>query len=77
MYRYGVWTKNLEWIASNQGETYTLEMNHFGDLTREEFKATYLMSLPLPEYEKEREMKYDPNVSLPTSVNWQTQGKTV
>jgi C1A family cysteine protease len=53
-------------------------MNGFGDLTREEFKATYLMNdVPLPKYEKEREMAYNENVSLPTAVNWATSGNTV
>jgi C1A family cysteine protease len=77
MYRFRVWAANLRWIAENQGDTYTLGMNHFGDLTKEEFKATYLMNVPLPEYEADKEMVYDANVTLPTTVNWVQQGDTV
>lgn len=53
-------------------------MNGFGDMTRDEFKATYLMSdIPLPAYEKDKEMKYNANATVPSAVNWATQGMTV
>jgi uncharacterized protein (DUF2225 family) len=42
LYRFAVFQENLQWIEENQGDSYTLEINQFGDLTREEFKAMYL-----------------------------------
>jgi len=43
-YRYGIWRVNYETIEShNAGESsFTMAMNQFGDLTREEFRKTYL-----------------------------------
>ena len=48
----GVWIKNLEEVIKHNArfeageETYTMRMNHFGDLSTEEFSATYLMKKP-------------------------------
>jgi hypothetical protein len=42
LYRLKVFIENQIWIKENQGEEYTLEINQFGDLTKEEFRAMYL-----------------------------------
>jgi hypothetical protein len=43
-YRYGIWRVNYETIVSHnaRNSSFTMGMNQFGDLTRAEFRATYL-----------------------------------
>lgn len=43
VYRMTVWIKNKKYIDENQGDTYTLGLNIFSDLTNEEWKSLYLM----------------------------------
>jgi hypothetical protein len=43
VYRMNVWIKNKKYIDENQGDTYTLGLNIFSDLTNEEWKSLYLM----------------------------------
>lgn len=38
-YRIKVFIENLNYIEDNQGDTYSLAINEFADMTREEFKA--------------------------------------
>jgi cathepsin L len=76
LYRYEVFKKNYEIITStnNKNLSYTLALNKFADLTREEFKAMYCGFDP--------SLKTPGNVTvlnsenLPTSVNWTAQGAT-
>jgi len=78
MYRFKVWMNNAKWISENQGEEYTLAINLFSDLTTEEFRLTYLMNnIAKPEVDTTHDMIVDESVTLPTSVNWATAGKTV
>jgi len=78
MYRFQVWVRNSKWISENQGETYTLAVNLFTDLTPEEFRGTYLMNnVALPELDTSHDMVHDESVTLPSSVNWVTAGKTI
>jgi hypothetical protein len=46
MYRYSVFLENLDYIENNQGETYTLGITQFADLSKEEFISQYLTLFP-------------------------------
>jgi len=77
-YRFGVFKANLDTIYNhNKGNhTYTLGMNVFGDLTKEEFFSTHLGY-------KQKDNQYirsvnaadfDENVVLADSIDWRTEG---
>lgn len=72
LYRFKIFRDNLNKINIHNvsGKSYTMGVNQFADLTKEEFKAQYLSTFtkPLnPVFEVE-------DVSLPSSVDWRKEG---
>jgi cathepsin L len=49
-HRFNIFKKNLAAVEAHnkQDKSFTLGMNHFSDLTNEEFKASYVGKLTLP-----------------------------
>jgi C1A family cysteine protease len=80
-HRFGVWIQNKKYIDENQGEEYTLGLNHFSDLTNEEWKAIYLMNKSIIKdfhtEETSSENHIPKDFAAPTTVNWVSQGKTI
>jgi len=80
IYRFGVFMKNLEYINSVQGETYTLGTNLFTDLTNEEWRALYLLPKGVlkrdPVEEIERSISFPESYQAPTNVSWVGTGNT-
>jgi C1A family cysteine protease len=71
--RFHIYQKNLDHIIqhNSKGLDWTLGMNQFGDLTNEEFRATYLGfkgDSSVPEHVEEVEL------TAPTTVNWVQSG---
>jgi cathepsin L len=76
--RYAIFEANLARIASHnsKGETWSMAMNEFGDLTPQEFAAARIGGY------KPRKIRRNPNnlttstpnVKLPSSVDWTTKG---
>lgn len=81
-HRYDIFVDNHNYInAFNREETntYFLEMNKFGDITRDEFKNTYLgygkaSSNRLTPFALQNIHFYNPNDKLPDSVDWRASG---
>jgi len=74
-HRYYVWVENLNFInAHNQeGQTYFLGMNHFGDLSHEEFKALYLE--PIQKHRVGEEIVEKPAiVGANVDIDWSKKG---
>jgi len=74
-YRYGIFQANLKFINehnANKENTYTLAINHFADLTTEEFGAKY--NGYQAEQKKERNVVQLDSTSTPSSVNWVKEG---
>jgi hypothetical protein len=75
--RYYIWVENFNFInAHNQeGHTYFVGMNHFGDLSHEEFKAMYLE--PIRKHKVAEEAVEVP-ISAPNAANididWSKKG---
>jgi len=63
----------VKYISENQGDTYTLGINQFADITNEEFRSTYLGYVAKENIERENVMEVS-NVQTPTSVNWVDAG---
>lgn len=62
---------------NSDGHSYTLAMNHFGDLRVDEYRfdAIGLRSSPFIETEREGSTFLPPNVAdLPPSVDWRAKG---
>jgi len=75
--RYVIWQDNLKKIdAHNQlGKSYSMKINHFGDLTNNEFKERN--GLYKSAYNRTRTgstFLTAANVQLPTEVDWRDQG---
>ncbi|XP_031558765.1 cathepsin L1-like [Actinia tenebrosa] len=73
--RRAIWRNNLEIIkAHNAGKhSYTLAMNHFGDLTATEFKYLFL-GYRANNSTKGSTFLPPSNVVLPSTVDWRTKG---
>lgn len=76
--RYAIWKDNLKYIEefNKQGESYTLAMNHFGDLTHTEFKKLYL-SKKQPKDQLKGMSTFIPPSNMdppPAEVDWRTKG---
>lgn len=80
-YRFEVFKANLDFIRAHnakEGETYELAVNHFADLTYEEFKSYYL-----GDFSKQRQASVDhctepskpKRARIPDAVDWKDQGK--
>lgn len=72
MYRYSLFLENLDYIEKNQGETYTLGITQFADLSKEEFAAKYLTLVP--QKSKEEIIFKSKGVTVPTTFNWVNSG---
>lgn len=81
--RFNIWKSNLDFInqhnrqADNGAHSFWLKMNQFGDLTSSEFGAIYNgfnQSLAQPLLRKRPIFRYNPNLHVPESVDWRTQG---
>jgi len=71
LYRLKVYIENQLWIKENQGEEFTLEINQFGDLTREEFRAMYLGYKYVVQDARPNERVIDmPAGEVNQTVNW-------
>jgi cathepsin L len=81
--RFNIWKANLEYITRHNLEaaagkhTFQLGMNKFGDLTSSEFgrlfngfNATQKLTTAKPS----KVFAYNPNVQVPDSIDWRTQG---
>lgn len=78
-YRFRVFLQTLKYISENQGETYTLGINLFSDLTNDEFRASYLMPKGTIEsfHTEETAFTVPADFAAPSTVNWVSQGKTI
>jgi len=74
-YRLGIFNSNYNMIkAHNQsGKEYTLGENQFMDLTKEEFKSTYLGLLPKPTRVGAK-LHENSGKTAATTVDWRTKG---
>jgi len=76
MYRVKVFYDNLDYIESNQGDTWSLGINEFADMTNEEFRHLKL-SLIVPERHTNTRHQIKGRYELTEgSVNWVTEKKT-
>jgi len=74
-FRFTVWKNNFDAINefnSNGNASYTLGINHLGDLTSAEFKQYYLGYKPISRsyIRSQNEAPVSDRVDLPTSVDW-------
>ena len=83
-HRFSVFKKNLDFVEEHnrmgENHTYVLDLNHFADLTSEEFRSIYLRS---SFNMTEQEYLYDTSSNqyevldgeaLPESVDWRSKG---
>ena len=73
--RYAIWKDNLERITefNKKSDSLFFRMNHFGDLTNTEFRAT--MNGYLPRANRTGSTFLPPShVNLPDTVDWRDQG---
>jgi len=78
MTRFAIFKDNLDYIRNHEtlGKNHTLKMNKFGDLTNEEFVATYTGLMP--RVRPSNIVKPRPVIdtsALPASVDWNAAGK--
>jgi len=78
MTRFAIFKDNLDYIRLHEtlGKNHTLKMNKFGDMTNEEFVATYTGLNPTvrPSNIARRHRHIDVS-ALPASVDWNAAGK--
>ncbi|RRT40783.1 hypothetical protein B296_00046833 [Ensete ventricosum] len=80
-YRLGVFTRNLDYVNAFRqagNHSYTLGLNEFADLTKEEFTATYTTTITRPSasevsYPGLKPFRYG-NVNAPSSIDWRDKG---
>ena len=81
--RFNIWKSNLDFInqhnkqADNGVHSFWLKMNQFGDLTSSEFGAIYNgfnQSLSQSLLRNKRVFNFNPNLKVPESVDWRTEG---
>mmetsp|Transcript_28671 Transcript_28671/g.51047 ORF Transcript_28671/g.51047 Transcript_28671/m.51047 type:complete len:361 (-) Transcript_28671:34-1116(-) len=72
--RLSVFQQNLALIKAHneQGHSYTLAINQFGDMTNEEFQAQVLSTFN-PESRERRFATIEENLALPSSVDWRNK----
>jgi len=77
MERFRIFKSNLDFVTEQNQKnlTYTLEMNHFGDLSWDEFRTTYLgynhVKQPFLRSLNEQEMEVDGPLA---DIDWRTKG---
>lgn len=81
--RFNIWKSNFDFInlhnqqADNGVHSFWLKMNQFGDLTNSEFVAIYNgfnQSLAQSLKKTKNTHDYNPDLQVPDSVDWRTQG---
>jgi len=77
--RFNVFKTNLNIIREHnaQNESFTMGMNEFGDMTWEEFRASYIGGLKSRAGEYIRSKNYGevlPTPNIPSSLDWRTKG---
>jgi len=76
--RFEVYKSNLDWIDAHnaEGHSYSVKMNHLGDLTNEEYRTFYLGLKNLPSAKSSDENTFDVNQlsDLPSSLDWRDKG---
>lgn len=76
--RYEIFKDNLKYIDKHNAgnHTYTLALNVFADLTVEEYRATYLRTLPHRKWRMENDSEaFNDNVGVaPDSIDWRDEG---
>jgi len=72
--RFTIWSQNLKYINNFNARStgVVLAMNHFGDLTNEEFRKLY-NNFVAPPRTSESTFQLNDNVALPDSVDWRQQ----
>jgi C1A family cysteine protease len=81
-HRYAIWLENLNRIGdyNSRNLTFTLRLNQFGDLTGDEFRLKVhgttgsCLSPNGKRREPIKQQKSEPNLNIPASVDWTTQG---
>ncbi|XP_039132391.1 zingipain-2-like [Dioscorea cayenensis subsp. rotundata] len=73
--RYEIFKDNLKYIDEHNtgNHTFTLALNVFADITVEEYRATYLGTLPPPQGSIENDDNDDKKV-VPDSIDWRELG---
>lgn len=83
LHRFKIWKSNIDLIQSHNADadkglkTFWLKMNQFGDLTAKEFASIYNgfnATLKNSAIRPTGVFEYNPNVQVPDSVDWRTQG---
>ncbi|XP_039131991.1 zingipain-1-like [Dioscorea cayenensis subsp. rotundata] len=76
--RYEIFKDNLKYIDKHNAgnHTYTLALNVFADLTVEEYRATFLRTLPPRKWKMENDSEaFNDNVGVaPDSIDWRDEG---
>ncbi|URE30863.1 hypothetical protein MUK42_17965 [Musa troglodytarum] len=78
-YRLGVFTRNLDFVNAFRqagNRSYTVALNRFADLTKEEFLAAYTTTRLRPSadsYPGLQPFRYR-NVTAPSSIDWRNEG---
>ncbi len=77
-YRYNIFADNLDTIHfhnTKKNSTYRLGINHFTDLTRDEFKTKYLSGIPRKQHPTYFTKPYIyKNRNIPDSIDWRSKG---
>ncbi|XP_029819735.1 cathepsin L1-like [Manacus vitellinus] len=79
-FRREIWEKNLRHIQQHNWEeaqgkhSYRLAMNHFGDLTNEEFKRLLNGFIPAQQEEPGRVFRASETLKTPVRVDWRAKG---
>ncbi|XP_064493478.1 uncharacterized protein LOC135403396 isoform X3 [Pseudopipra pipra] len=79
-FRREIWEKNLRHIQQHNWEeaqgkhSYRLAMNHFGDLTNEEFKRLLNGFIPAQQEELGRVFRASETLKTPVRVDWRAKG---
>jgi cathepsin L len=74
--RFAAFKSNMDFIAAHNAKkdkTFTVAMNKFGDLTNKEFAALY-NGVRVPKNYVHQATFVNPNVAVPDSWDWRTQG---
>lgn len=73
--RFAVFKKNMDFVVAHnaKGESYSMSLNAFADLTHEEFVARYVSGLRPSSYPRPKATHLLRKVGAPTDVDWRTK----